>query len=45
MTQIMKISDVKNLLSSLVNEVYRKENRLLIEESGILVAAIISEVR
>ena len=42
MTQIMKISDVKNTLSSLVNKVYRKESRVLVEKSGIPVAAIIS---
>jgi prevent-host-death family protein len=42
MTQTMKISDVKNTLSSLVNRVYRKETRVLVEKSGIPVAAIIS---
>ena len=42
MTQTMKISDVKNSLSSLVNKVYRKETRVLVEKSGIPVAAIIS---
>lgn len=42
MTQTMKISDVKNRLSSLVNEVYRKETRVLVEKSGIPVAAIVS---
>src|SRR4051812_44669365 len=42
MTQTMKISDVKNTLSSLVNKVYRKETRVLVEKSGIPVAAIIS---
>jgi len=42
MTQTMKISDVKNTLSSLVNQVYRKETRVLVEKSGIPVAAIIS---
>ncbi len=41
-TQTMKISDVKNTLSSLVNRVYRKESRVLVEKSGIPVAAIIS---
>jgi prevent-host-death family protein len=40
--QTMKISDVKNTLSSLVTKVYRKENRILVEKSGIPVAAIIS---
>jgi prevent-host-death family protein len=42
MTQTMKISDVKNTLSSLVNKVYRQETRILVEKSGIPVAAIIS---
>ena len=41
-TQTMKISDVKNTLSSLVNKVYRKETRILIEKSGIPVAALVS---
>lgn len=41
-TQTMKISDVKNTLSSLVNAVYRKERRVLVEKSGIPVAAIIA---
>jgi prevent-host-death family protein len=41
-TQVMKISDVKAKLSSLVNEVYRKERRILVEKAGIPVAAIIS---
>ena len=41
-TQTLKISDVKNTLSSLVNQVYRKETRVLVEKSGIPVAAIIS---
>lgn len=42
MTQTMKISDVKNKLSSLVNEVYRKETRVLVEKAGIPVAALVS---
>jgi prevent-host-death family protein len=42
MTQTMKISDVKNTLSSLVTKVYRNETRVLVEKSGIPVAAIIS---
>lgn len=42
MTQTMKISDVKNTLSSLVNQVYRQQTRVLVEKSGIPVAAIIS---
>lgn len=41
-TQVLKISDVKNKLSSLVNEVYRNETRVLVEKSGIPVAAIVS---
>ncbi len=42
MTQTMKISEVKNTLSSLVNRVYHKETRVLVEKSGIPVAAIVS---
>jgi prevent-host-death family protein len=42
LTQTMKISDVKNTLSSLVNKVYRKETRVLVEKAGIPVAAIVS---
>jgi len=38
----MKISDVKNGLSSLVNKVYRKETRILVEKAGIPVAALVS---
>src|SRR5215207_10568181 len=41
-TQTMKITDVKNKLSNLVNEVYRKETRVLVEKAGIPVAAIVS---
>jgi prevent-host-death family protein len=41
-TQSMKISDVKNQLSSLVNEIYRGEKRILIEKAGIPVAALVS---
>ena len=42
MTQTLKISEVKQRLSSLVNEVYRKETRVLVEKSGIPVAALVS---
>ena len=42
MIQTMKISDVKNTLSSLVNKVYRKETRILVEKAGIPVAALVS---
>jgi prevent-host-death family protein len=38
----MKISDVKARLSSLVNEVYRQETRVLVEKAGIPVAALVS---
>jgi prevent-host-death family protein len=41
-TRTMKISQVKNHLSSLVNQVYRNETRILVEKAGIPVAAIIS---
>lgn len=41
-TQTLKISDVKNTLSSLVNKVYRKETRVLVEKAGIPVAALVS---
>lgn len=42
MTQAMNISQVKNQISSVVNRVYRKETRVLIEKSGIPVAALVS---
>ena len=42
MTQTMKISEVKNQLSRVVNRVYRKETRVLVEKSGIPVAAVVS---
>jgi prevent-host-death family protein len=42
LTQSMKISDVKSTLSSLVNKVYRKETRVLVEKAGIPVAALVS---
>lgn len=41
-TETMKISEVKQLLNSLVNRVYRKETRILVEKSGIPVAALVS---
>ncbi len=41
-TQTMKITDVKNQLSSLVNKVYRKETRVLVEKAGIPVAGLVS---
>ena len=42
MTQTMKISEVKQQLSGLVNQVYRRETRVLVEKSGIPVAGIVS---
>jgi prevent-host-death family protein len=42
MTQTMKISDVRSQLNSLVNRVYRRETRVVVEKSGIPVAAIVS---
>jgi prevent-host-death family protein len=42
MTQTMKISDVRGQLNTLVNRVYRKETRVVVEKSGIPVAAIVS---
>ncbi|MDQ3696295.1 MAG: type II toxin-antitoxin system Phd/YefM family antitoxin [Chloroflexota bacterium] len=41
-TQTMKISEVKRRFSALVNDVYREETRVLIEKSGIPVAALVS---
>jgi prevent-host-death family protein len=41
-TRTMKISDVKAKLSSLVNEVYRQQTRVLIEKAGIPAAALVS---
>jgi prevent-host-death family protein len=41
-TQTMKISDVRGQLNTLVNRVYRKETRVVVEKSGIPVAAIVS---
>ena len=38
----MTISDVKQTLSSLVNEVDRGKTRILVEKSGIPVAALVS---
>ncbi len=42
MTQTMKISEVRGQLNTLVNRVYRKETRVLVEKSGIPVAALVS---
>lgn len=42
MNQTMKISDVRGQLNTLVNRVYRRETRVVVEKSGIPVAAIVS---
>ena len=41
-TKSMRISDVKRRLSTLVNEVCGGETRVLVEKSGIPVAAMVS---
>ena len=41
-TQTMKISEVKQHLNRLVNQVYRCETRVMVEKSGIPVAGIVS---
>jgi prevent-host-death family protein len=38
----MKISEVKQQLNRLVNQVYRRETRVMVEKSGIPVAGIVS---
>ena len=40
--QTMKISEVKQQLNRLVNQVYRRETRIMVEKSGIPVAGIVS---
>ncbi len=42
MNRTMKISDVRGQLNTLVNQVYRKETRVVVEKSGIPVAALVS---
>jgi prevent-host-death family protein len=42
MTKTIKASDARQQFSQLINDVFRQENRVLIEKSGIPVAAIIS---
>jgi prevent-host-death family protein len=42
MTKTIKASVVRQQFSRLLNEVFRGENRVLVEKSGIPVAAIIS---
>lgn len=41
-TETMKISEVRSQLNSLVNRVYRKETRIMVEKSGIPVVGIVS---
>ncbi|CAN5677608.1 hypothetical protein BH23CHL4_BH23CHL4_26900 [soil metagenome] len=41
-TETLKISVVRGQLNTLVNRVYRNETRVLVEKSGIPVAAMIS---
>ena len=41
-TRTMKISEVKQQFNRLVNQVYRRETRVMVEKSGIPVAGIVS---
>ncbi len=42
MTQVMKASDARQQWSQLLNEVFRNKTRVVVEKSGIPVAAVIS---
>jgi prevent-host-death family protein len=42
MTQTMKISQARDQFNQVVNQVYRKETRVIVEKAGIPVAAIVS---
>ncbi len=42
MTQVMKASDVRQRWSQLLNKVFRNQTRIVVEKSGIPVAAVIS---
>ena len=42
MTQVMKASDVRKEWSQLLNKVFRSQTRVVVEKSGIPVAAVIS---
>ena len=42
MTQVMKASEVRQQWSQLLNQVFRNETRIVVEKSGIPVAAVIS---
>lgn len=41
-TEVMKISEVRGQLNKLVDRVYRRETRVIVEKSGIPVAGIVS---
>jgi prevent-host-death family protein len=41
MTKTIKASDARQQFSQLLNEVFREESRVVVEKSGIPVAAII----
>ena len=42
LTQTMKASDARQNFSQVLNQVFRRETRVLVEKSGIPVAAIVS---
>lgn len=42
MTQVMKASEVRQQWSQLLNKVFRDQTRVVVEKSGIPVAAVIS---
>lgn len=42
MTQVMKASDVRQQWSQLLNQVFADKRRIVVEKSGIPVAAVIS---
>lgn len=42
MTQVMKASEVRREWSQLLNKVFRSQTRVVVEKSGIPVAAVIS---
>ena len=42
MTHTMKISEFRTQISDIVNRVYRKEARVVVEKSGIPVAGLVS---
>jgi prevent-host-death family protein len=42
MTKTIKASEARQQFSQLLNEVFRRETRVIVEKSGIPVAAIVS---